>query len=99
MTTETRPKSYGHPTRSVRVPDDIWEHCQAQAALAGTSVSQYVVGRLRPRSHPGPGMAEVLAALRQTLTAIDDAAADALDLLDGVEDAAGTASSTRRIGG
>jgi hypothetical protein len=34
-------------------------------------------------------MAEVLAALRQTLTTIDDAAADALDQLDGVEDAAG----------
>jgi hypothetical protein len=35
------------PLRSVRVPDDVWEHAKRCAEAEGTSVSAYIVERLR----------------------------------------------------
>ena len=35
------------PLRSVRVPDEVWEHAKRCAETEGISVSAYIVDRLR----------------------------------------------------
>lgn len=35
------------PLRSVRVPDDVWEHAKRCAEREGRSVSAYIVASLR----------------------------------------------------
>lgn len=33
--------------RTVRVPDDVWQHAQEQARIEGTTVTAYIVKQLR----------------------------------------------------
>lgn len=35
------------PLRSVRVPDEVWQHAKACAEAEGTSVSAYIVKALK----------------------------------------------------
>jgi hypothetical protein len=50
------------PLRTVRVPDDVWQHAKACAAAEGTTISAHIVQGLRtwrvaaplPKPEPSP---------------------------------------------
>lgn len=76
--------------RVIRVSDELWSQVEADAKAAVMTTPEYVRARLARRPPPPGSVVKTIAQLRATLGALDDAAADALEQLDAVEDAVGT---------
>lgn len=78
------------PPRAIRVPDALWAQVEEDAAASGMTTSEYVRHRLARRPVPPDAVMQTIERLRATLATLDDAAADAVEQLDAVEEAVGT---------